>query len=133
MTIVKSFMLVMWLYLSYCRYLMWTWLKIFNVWDLISKWVILNHFLWFEILECIVFWCFAIFLDYVSFFYTWCFDFPYVFWVLIFALLQVSHVLVWRLCTFWEGCYVIKFIWTTLVVGVDMVTHDNVNAWSFDV
>ncbi len=24
-------------------------------------------------------------------------------------------------------------VWTTLVVGVDMVTHDNVNAWSFDV
>jgi hypothetical protein len=67
-------------------------------------------------------------MDYVSFFCTWCFNFSYVFWVLIFALMQMSHVLVWRLCTFWEGCYVIKFMWTTLVVGVDMVTHDNVNA-----
>jgi len=132
MTIVKSLMLVMWLYHNYYRYLMWTWLKILNVWDIISKCVILNHFWWFEILECMVFWCFAIFMDYVSIFCTWCFDFPYVFWVLIFALLQV----------FWFGGYALfgrvvmllsLCVWTTLVVVVDMVTHDNVNAWSFHV
>ncbi len=89
---------------------MWTWLKIFNVWDIISKCAILNHFWWLKILECMVFWRFAIFMNYASFFCTWCLDFPYVFWVLIFALLQVSHVLVWRLCIFWKGCYVIKFM-----------------------
>jgi hypothetical protein len=94
--------------------------------------VISNHFWWFEIPKHNVFMFSKFLCVYVTFHGTWCLCCCFYVLNLDSCIVASEFILGWIWCTNWYFFgYVIACLVTTMVVGVDIGTHDALEQTSF--